>query len=237
MKAEERHHLKQNEFADRAIWVAEQLNTNRTRIITIVGGVIAVLAIIGGYFYFSGRSKDQAASMLGAALAIQQAPIAQALPINQTSTTYPTAAARGEAAVAAFQKVATAYPSGDTGAAARYYLGTAYLSLGKGADADKAFSEAATLGTGTLYGDMAQLGRGQALAAQSKFDDAIKTLTDLSARRDTAVPVDGVLMELARVCRKAGKMQEARAAFKRVTDEFPQSNYAGEARTQLSTMG
>jgi TolA-binding protein len=139
--------------------------------------------------------------------------------------------------VAAFQKVAAEYTSGDTGSAARYYLGTTYLSLGKGADADKAFAEAATMGAGTLYADMAQLGRGQALAAQAKYDEAMKTLTDLSARRDTSVPIDGVLMELARVCRKAGKMQEARAAFKRVADEFPQSSYAGEARQQLSTMG
>ena len=50
-------------------------------------------------------------------------------------------------------------------------------------------------------------------------------LTDLSAQRDGALPVDGVLMELARVCRKAGKTQEARAAFKRVVDEFPESGY------------
>jgi TolA-binding protein len=238
MKAEERHKLKTNEFADRAAWVADQVQTNSSRVVGVAAAVVAILAIVGGYFYFRGRSSDQASAALGAALAVQQAPIGAALPMNPGATgSYPTAAARSEAAVAAFQKVAAEYTSGNTGAAARYYLGTAYLSLGKGAEADKAFAEAATMGAGTLYGDMAQLGRGQALAVEAKYDEAIKTLTELSARRDTAVPVDGVLMELARICRQAGKTQEARAAFKRVTDEFPQSNYAGTARQQLSTMG
>ena len=49
------------------------------------------------------------------------------------------------------------------------------------------------------------------------------------------LPVDGVLMELARACLKAGKTQDARAAFKRVVDEFPESSYVAEARQQLAT--
>ena len=92
-------------------------------------------------------------------------------------------------------------------------------------------------GGSSAYGAAAKLGQSQALVAQGKFDEAIKVLTDLSAQRDSDLPTDGVLMELARVCQRAGKTQEARAAFKRVVDEFPQSGYAGEARQQLATMG
>ena len=239
MKAQERHHLKTNEFAERAAWVAEQVTTNRNRVLGMAAAVIAAIAIVAGFFYFRGQSRDKASAMLGAALAIQESQItpASSLPMGQTSGTFTTATARGEAAIAAFQKVADAYPSGDTGAAARYYLGTAYLSIGRGAEAEKAFSAASTVGSGTLYGDMAQLGRGEALAAQAKYDDAVKALTDLSARRDTSLPIDGVLMELARVCQKAGKLPEAKAAFKRVVAEFQQSTYAQEAQKQLSTMG
>lgn len=240
MKAQERHHLKENEFAVRAAWVAEQITTNRTRILTIAAAVVAVAAIVGGYFYFQARANDQASAMLGQAVAIQQAPIAPLSTVpgaTQAPGTYATEAARGEAAIAALQKVIDAYPSNDTGTAARYHLGTTLLSLGRGADAERAFADAIAKGGASLYAEMAKLGQVEALVAQSKFDPAIKTLTDLSAQRDSKLPVDGVLMELARVCRKAGKMQEARAAFKRVVDEFPESNYVGEARQQLSTMG
>jgi TolA-binding protein len=240
MKAQERHHLKENEFAVRAAWVAEQITTNRNRILTIAGAVVVIAAIVGGYFYFTAQAGNRASSMLAAAVAIQQSPIAPPSSVpgaTQAAGTYPSAAARSEAAGAALQKVIAAYPSGETGTAARYYLGNALLSAGKGADAQRAFDEAIAGGGASTYADMAQLGRVQALVLQNKYDDAIKALTDLSARRDSKLPMDGVLMELARVCRKAGKAQEARAAFKRVVDEFPQSGYVGEARRQLSTMG
>jgi len=36
MKAQERHHLKENEFAVRAAWVAEQLTTNLNKILAVV---------------------------------------------------------------------------------------------------------------------------------------------------------------------------------------------------------
>jgi TolA-binding protein len=240
MKAQERHHLKENEFAVRAAWVAEQITTNRTRLLTLAGTVVVAGAVVGGYFYFTSRAADKASALLGAAVAIQQSPIAPAPTVpgaTQAAGTYPTEAARGEAAVAALQKVIDAYPSSETGTAARYQMGNALLATGRAADAERAFAEAIARGGASIYADMAQLGRVQALAAQNKYDDAIKTLTDLSARRDSKAPIDGVLMELARVCRKAGKLQEARAAFKRVVDEFPESGYVGEARQQLSTMG
>jgi outer membrane protein assembly factor BamD (BamD/ComL family) len=64
----------------------------------------------------------------------------------------------------------------------------------------------------------------------------VKALTDLAAQRDGALPVDGVLMELARTSLKAGKTQDARAAFKRVVDEFPQSVYAADARQQMAAI-
>ena len=35
---------------------------------------------------------------------------------------------------------------------------------------------------------------------------------------------------------KAGKPQDARAAFKRVVDEFPQSSYSADARQQLALL-
>jgi hypothetical protein len=73
--------------------------------------------------------------------------------------------------------------------------------------------------------------------AQRKFDEGIAILTDLSGQRDGALPMDGILMELARVYLTAGRPDDARAAFKRVVDEFPMSFYASEARDRLQTLG
>ena len=108
--------------------------------------------------------------------------------------------------------------------------------MGRFDEAQTAY-KAVTASAGTsIYGTMAQLGAAQAQAGAGKYDDAIKGLTDLAAQRDGAMPVDGVLMELARTSLKAGKVQEARAAFKRVVDEFPSSAYVTDARQQIAAL-
>ena len=121
MKAEERHHLKQNEFAVTAAKVAGTMAANRDRF--VMGGIalVVVVALVGGYFYWNKRTNDQASGMLGRAMATAQAQVVPAptLPgATQPAGTYPTEQARDEAAIKAFQEVATAYPSTPAGIAA-----------------------------------------------------------------------------------------------------------------------
>ena len=240
MKSQERHHLKQNEFAIQASRVAGAVMENRDRWLMITGAVVVIAAVIGGYMFMSGRAADQAIAAVGAALLIEQSPIVPAPTVpgaKQQAGTFPTETARAEAAIAAYQKVVADYPNDDTGRAARYRIAGIYLSTGRAAEAEKLFAEAANGAGSSLYGPMSQLGRAQALTALSRFDEALGILTNLSGQRDSSLPIDGVLMELARVCERAGKTQDARAAYKRVVDEFPQSMYSGEARTRLAAIG
>jgi TolA-binding protein len=240
MKAQERHHLKQNEFAVTTKRVAEAVMENRDRWLLIVGAVVVIGAVLGGYLFMRGRAADQASAAFGAALLTETAQIVPAPTVpgaKQQAGTFPTETARNEAALAAYKKVVDEYPNDETGRSARYQMAGLYLRTGRAADAERLYAEAANNAGTSLYGPMAQLGRAQALAALGKFDDALKILTDLSGQRDGALPVDGVLMELARVSERAGKTQEARAAYKRVVDEFAQSGYAGEARQRLAAIG
>ena len=114
MKAEERHHLKQNEFAVTAAKVAGTMAANRDRV--VMGGIalVVVAALVGGYFYWNKRTNDQASGMLGRAMATAQAQVVPAptLPgATRPAGTYPTEQARDEGAIKAFQEVAAAYPS------------------------------------------------------------------------------------------------------------------------------
>lgn len=240
MKAQERHHLKQNEFAVTTAKLAGSVTENRRQILMIGGAVVLVAAIVGGYFYFQKQRDDAATALFGAALTIETAQVVPAptLPMaTQQAGTYPTEQARGEAALAAYQKVIDAYPNHEAGLAARYHRAGVLLGLGRAQEAETAYAEVAGQAGSSITGATARLGQAQALVVQKKFDDAIKVLTDLSGQRDSALPMDGVLMELARVNQQAGKTEDARAAFKRVVDEFPQSGYAGEARQQLAAIG
>jgi len=240
MKSQERHHLKQNEFAVQAARVADVVMQNRDRWLMIAGALVVVGAIAGGYIFMSGRAADQSSAAFGAALLIEGSQVVPAPTVpgaKQQPGTYPTETARNDAALAAFKKVADEYPNDETGRAAKYRMAGLHLRSGRAADAERLFGEAANNAGSSPYGPLAQLGRAQALTALGKYDDALKILTDLSGQRDSALPIDGVLMELARVNERAGKTQDARAAYKRVVDEFTQSGYAGEARLRLAAIG
>jgi len=83
---------------------------------------------------------------------------------------------------------------------------------------------------------MAKLGIATIQIDSGRLDPAIATLTTLSQRTDLEVPVDGVLMQLGRAYDKAGKTADALRAFTRIGDEFPDSPYAGDAKTEADRL-
>ncbi|MEZ5319337.1 MAG: tetratricopeptide repeat protein [Vicinamibacterales bacterium] len=240
MKAKERQHLKQNEFADTALRVVAAATENRQRVVTLAVVAGLVIALVAGYAWWRRHTAEQGGSLLGEAMATVQAPIVPAptLPgATQTPGTYPTAEARNEAALEKFRAVMAQYPFTAAGRSATYHAAALLLSTGKAAEAETLFAQNATEAASTIYGPMSRMGEAEAQAAQGKYDQAIATFTALSADRDGPVPVDGVLMQLARVQLEAGHADEAKAAFKRVVDEFPESVYLNEARQELTKLG
>jgi predicted negative regulator of RcsB-dependent stress response len=239
MKAQERHHLKQNEFVETTARVAATLSAHRERIVVVGSIALALLVIVGGYFWWTKRSADEAGAMLGKAMAIQQAQIAPAPTVpgaTQLPGTYPTEQARQTAALQAFQQVSLAFPSSSAGLAAKYHAAALLLDAERLAEAEPAFRDVVASAGRSIYGPMAKLGLASALSGQAKHDEAIKILTDLSGDRDGALPVDAVLMELARACVKGGKIPDAKAAYKRIVDSFPDSTLVAEARQRLAAL-
>src|SRR4029078_8764122 len=102
--------------------------------------------------------------------------------------------------------------------------GGALFALGRLPEAEKAYQDViGRAGNSSVYGAVARLGLAATLAAEGQYDRAIKECTALAAQRDGLLPVDGVLVQLARTYVKAGKMSDARASFKTVVDRFSSS--------------
>lgn len=240
MKAGERHHLKTNEFAIRVARVTEFVATHRDRLVLGAILVVVLVVAIAGYSWFQGRKAGQAGALLGAAMTTYDAPIVPAPTVpgaTQQAGTYPTSTARAEAAVAAFQKIIDAYPSTSAGVAARYHHAAALMALGRFADAEKGFQAAAAAAGGTIFEPMSKMGQAEVLVASGQADKGVAIFEALAADRDGMLPVDGVLMQLGRAFEKAGKQAEARTTYKRVVDEFPDSQYVSQARQELVKLG
>lgn len=239
MKATERHHLKQNEFAETTARVATTLTDNRSSIFVVAGAIVLLAAVAGGWTYWRRQAANQAGSLLGVAVATAQAQIAPAptLPgATQQANTFPTDQARAEAALKAFQAVSAAHANTDAGRQADFQAAAQLLTLNRVGEAEAVYKKLVDAGGSSLFQTMARMGLAEAQSLGGKFDDAVKTLSDLAAARDENVPADAVLMQLARVQLKAGKTQDARAAFKRVVDEYQDSTFADDARQQLAAL-
>ncbi len=240
MKRQERHKLKENEFA-RSVAHARDIFETRKRDLTLgIGLAVALLAVVGGYVMWQQSVADRASTLLGAALAMHEAPVmpppapvAGGAPPVQQPGTYPTERARMEAALPKFIEAADRYPNTDAGITARYHAAGILASLGRHTDAEQQYQQIVSKAGSSLYARTARLGLADAQAAQKKYDGAITLYTEISRDTSSQLPVDGVLMQLGRACAQAGRKEEAVRAFTRVVDEFPQSLYIADARREL----
>jgi TolA-binding protein len=240
MKSQERHKLKENEFAKTVSHAREVLDSRRRDLLWGIIVVVALLASIGAYASWQQLRTGRATELLASALAVYEAPVVPVqapapgspAPVPQAGT-YRTEQAKLEAALPKFLDAADRYPSSDAGVTARYHAAGILATLCRFAEAEQRYQEVLARAGSTIYGRTARLGLANAQVAQQKYDNAITIYSDLSRDTNSQMPVDGVLMQLGRACLKAGRKSEAVTAFTRVTKEFPESMYIEDARTAL----
>lgn len=241
MKHSEREHLKENEVAN-ALLVANQ---NRAPLLAIAGGVLVVLAAIGGFVTWQ-RNKDAAVSgLLAEAMVVYEAPVQAPAPPPEPGAapspaplqmpgTYPTEKAKLEAALPKFLAAADSSPTSTPGRLARLNAASVLVALGR---FDEARTHYEQLATGTdVVASGAALGKAQALARAGQFEPAIESLKALSGQTTGQLPVDGVLMELARVYRSSGKLDDARKTLTELLEKHAESPFAAEARAELDKL-
>jgi TolA-binding protein len=240
MKSQERHKLKENAFAN-TVGQAREAIAGRQRDVTwAVVAVVALLAIVGGYTWWRQSTSSRGTDLFASALAVYQAPVVPlppptpggAPPVQQPGT-YLTEQSKIEAALPKFIEAADTYPATPSGIAARYHAASILATLGRYGEAEQRFEEVVSRAGSTLYARTGRLGLAEVQVAQKKYDNAITIYTEMSRDTSSQMPVDGVLMQLGRACALAGRKEEAVRAFTRVTEEFPTSLYAADAKREL----
>jgi hypothetical protein len=240
MKHSEKEHLKENEVAHALAAASETFGQNRSQVLAIGGAVLAVLVAVGGFLTWQ-RTKDSAVSgLLADAMVVYEAPVQAPAPPGmeggtgvpaQAPGTYPTEKAKLEAALPKFIAAADSSPSSTPGRLARLNAASILVALGR---FDEAKTHYEQLASGTdIVAKGAALGKAQAQIRAGQFDPAIEGLKALSTQTATGMPVEGVLMELARAYRGAGKVDDARKTLNEIVEKHAESPFAAEARAEL----
>ena len=237
MKRTERRHLKENEL-EKFVREAHELFQARrreARAAFVVVGVIAAVAV--GYWAWRARVQGRAHTLLADAVAVQGARVGPPAAAGAGGApSFATERDRSAAALAKFKTAADAYPSTDSGLFARYQEASTLMALGRPTEAAAAYQQVIDRAAAGLYGQMARLGLAEAQARAGQYDQAINTFKELAQRKDGSLPVDGILMQLGRTYRDAGKRSDAQQTFNRLVEEYPESPFTGEAKRELDSL-
>jgi TolA-binding protein len=248
MKRQERHHLKENELAH-SLTAAREYLEPRTRQLGLVLGAIVLVAIVGlGVMLVRQRSSTKAEQLLAEAMvalnarvvpsadADEKGDLPQSAVLGATGT-FATEEAKLKAALPKLKTAADAHPDTQAGITARYHMAGALAGLGRNDEAAKEFGDVAKrAGADSFYGRMALLGQADTQARAGQLDAAIASWKQLQAQKDAELPVDAILMGLARAYAAKGNKDEARKTFTELVDQHPDSPYSSEAKTELENL-
>ena len=236
MKSQERHKLKENEFARTVAHAREVLSTRQRDITWIVVVVVALLAIVGGYTWWRQSTRDAATesarqrrsrSTKRRSCRWRRRRPAARRRCSSPARTRPSRRS-SQAALPKFIEAADKYPSTTAGIAARYHAAAILASLGRYSEAEQRYQEVVSRARHRrIYGRTAQARpRGSAGRAGQVRQRDQHLHRAVSRDTNSQMPVDGVLMQLGRAYALAGRKEEAVRAFTRVIEEFPQSMYS-----------
>ncbi len=236
MKRAERQRLKQNDLGA-LTRQAQDLFTERKREFTwLAAAVVVVGAAAIGYWAWQQREEHGVHALLAEAMIVQETRVGPPPAPGTAGRSFPTERERAQAAIVKFKAAADAYPSTDAGIFARYQEASTQMALGNPGEAVKAYQQVIDRAGNKLYGQTARLGMAEARARSGEFDQAITTYKELAQRKDGGLPIDGILMQLGRTYRDAGRASDAKQTFNRLIEEFPDSPFNADAKRELDAL-
>ena len=238
MDKEFKKQIKEDEFKSAVVHAFDwsKLHSAEVRITAVVAVILAV--VLGAVGYFQAEKRKEAEQGFADAVETFSAPVsAPSEAPARGGKSFATAQEKYTQAAAAFDGLARKFPSRPEGLRARYLAALSRVEIGQYPEAEKALSEiAADRRASALEPALARLALADMYRRAGQTDKAVAAFRDLAADTTSALPRDAALMSLAGTLEDAKKLAEARASYKRLSEEFPQSVYAPEAQRRADRL-
>ena len=232
MKRELKRQIKQDELRSgletAALWAREHSREVQVTVVTL-------LVLLGAVFVvqsFRARQDAQAEATFSRAIETYHAPVAAELPpgAERPARTYATREEKHRKALAEFEAVEKS-ASGEIRQRARYYAALSRLELGDLEAAEKTLAElAGRKDDDDLVPSLARLALADLHRRNGQPQKAIDAYRQMVDDSSFLLPRDYALLKLGASQEEANRLEEARASYERLFQEYPGSVYAGEAR-------
>jgi TolA-binding protein len=199
---------------------------------------LVLVAVLGAVGYFQTSQRQQAEEGFAEAIETLGRPVAPpGEPATAGTATFASAQEKFTATVAAFDGLARKFPSRPEGLRARYLAALSRIELEQYPEAEKTLTElGADRRAGALEPALARLALADLYRRSRQTDKAVDAYRQVVADQGSAAPRDAALMGLAETLEDARKLAEAQATYRRVSEEFPRSVYASEARQRADRL-
>ena len=238
MDKEFKKQIKEDEFKSAIVHAFDwsKLHSAEVRITAVVAVILAF--VLGAVAYFQGAQRKEAERGFAAAIETFRASVNTPgeAPVPEAKA-FATAQEKYTQAAAAFDGLARKFPSRPEGLRARYLAALSRVEIGQYPEAEKTLGEiGADRRASALEPALARLALADLYRRSGQTDKAVTAFRELVADTTSAVPRDTALMSLAGTLEDAKRLAEARASYKRLSEEFPQSVYAAEARRRADRL-
>lgn len=235
MDRQHRHDLKHDKFVDEIGALSQRAKANQRLLLTLGLGLIAVALLAYGYFFYRSNQEAKGQLALASAIDVIEAPVGDDQQQQEGQPPAPgpkfkTADERNSAAEKQFRDVQSKFGGTDAGDIAGLYLARIAVLKGDTNTARKGLEEFID-----DHGDHPLLGasaRYSLYQLRIESGEAAKVVSELDAemkKAEPALPGDALLVLIAQAYDVQGNAAKSRETYRRITTEFPDSQYAVEA--------
>ncbi len=227
-----RRDMKRNELAETVGKTVGYVSEHKKGVAEIVAIGVGIAVLVGGFLLYRAWTERSAGKALSSALEVLSTPLASDLapdPAARAAKTYPNAAAR-RAEAEKFLRQAARHGSTAPGRAAQVIL--AADGADKAPQSIEVFEKAARQGKSETAA-VAEIDAARLLASSGKTAEAIDRLKRAIDSPSTAAPKDALLFTLGQIYEQSGAPADARAAYQRLINDFPNSPYRADARQKV----
>ena len=238
MKRELKREIKEDEFASWLERVIAWGEAHRDEVRIAVGVGVVLLAAFGALGYFQSHRAREADRAFREALAVFEAPVADALPPEAerpAGQVFATAEDKYKTAAAAFEGVERRYGSSSLGVQASYYAALSRIELAQYGEAEKTLRglQGQEGDGGELVRELARMALGGLYRLTGETDRAVEAYRGVISNPDSILPRDHALECLAGTLEDGGRYPEARKAWQELIELYPASVYAPAARARV----
>ena len=229
-----RKEIKRDELATTIGSLAGILEGHRRSLaIAAAALLLLALAVVGGVWFSHGREADSLTALASVQKAVSAQSAEEATPGQSGAARYATRHERFQDVLRLADQVLTDHPSSRAARWASYYKAVALKELGSHDDALKEVMSLTGSTQDEFVSASARVLQAQIQEAKGDLAGAAEVYANLAASAPTRFPIDFALINQARLLDAQGRKEEALEVYRRVSQDFPESPFAGEASRHL----